>query len=160
MEPISDALLEEALPADIEVRIRQRAMSLLAAREHSRAELRGKLLQRFNAGAVIDDVIDRLAAEGLQSDERFIEAFIASRTRRGQGPVRIRGELQQRGIDKALTSRYLDRAGVDWRELAERALQKKYGPPSDEGPLKARQIRFLQYRGFTHDQIQSLWRFA
>ena len=87
--------------------------------------------------------------ENLQSDERFAESFVSARSGRGQGPVRIRMELEQRGVAGGLIENALDAAAVDWGELAADVRRKRFGAkfPSDFRE-RARQSRFLQYRGF------------
>ena len=130
------------------------AMDLLARREHSETELRTKLTARDFTSDEIDATLAGLARDGLLSNERFTEAFIAARTRRGQGPVRIRVELEARGIGAALIGAGLE--DIDWFALAREARHRKFGPgaPADYAE-RARQARFLQYRGFTGEQIRS-----
>lgn len=83
--------------------IRLRAMGLLARREHSHLELHRKLADRFPEHVdLLDQVLVGLQQDNLQSDERFAEAFVSSRVRKGQGPHRISMELQQRGLDQPL----------------------------------------------------------
>lgn len=133
--------------------LRRRAMDLLARREHSRRELRDKMLARIEAVTGIDGVLDRLEQEGLLSDRRFAEAFVRSRIGRGQGPVRIRQELRQRGVDEITAAQALEEQGCDWFALAEQVAHRKFGAESalDQREL-ARRLRFLQYRGFTAEQ--------
>ena len=133
-------------------------MRQLARREHSRVELVRKLSVDFAAEAVlIERVLDQLVAEGLQSDTRFAEAFVASRIRRGQGPQRIRRELTERGIDVELIQHTLTTAEVDWCALALSVSTQKFGRKSAEDwPERARRARFLQYRGFGADEIQAI----
>ncbi|MBI2783222.1 MAG: regulatory protein RecX [Gammaproteobacteria bacterium] len=133
-------------------------MRQLARREHSRVELVRKLSVDFAAEAVlIERVLDQLVAEGLQSDTRFAEAFVASRIRRGQGPQRIRRELTERGIDVELIQHTLTTAEVDWCALALTVSTQKFGRKSAEAwPERARRARFLQYRGFGADEIQAI----
>ena len=129
-------------------------MDLLARREHSVAELRAKLIAReFDAGEV-DRAVARLAEEGLVSDERFAEAYVASRVRKGQGPLRIRVELERRGVSSDFITTCLEQGDIDWDGLARSVRVKKFGSVSIENYREwARQAKFLQYRGFTGDQI-------
>jgi regulatory protein len=127
-------------------------MDLLARREHSRLELWRKLQSRFDKEE-LDQALNVLADENLQSDERFAQSFTRERMLRGYGPLRIDSELRQRGvvrntIEKALANVPREE-GICWRELARQALQRKFGdaPPSDVKD-KARRLRFLSYRGF------------
>ncbi len=131
--------------------IRLQAMNLLARREHLRHELAFKLGKRFGSDAesAIKSVLDDLSAEGLLSDERFTESYIRQRVGKGYGPDRIRQELRQKGVDTALLDLALESADVDWVERAAAVRFKKFGstPPLDFKE-KARQMRFLNYRGF------------
>lgn len=131
-------------------------MDYLARREYGRRELREKLIGAGFAGEIAGEAVARLAAEGLQDDGRFAAALVQSRINQGKGPVRIRQELEQRGIDTGLIDDALANCGENWPELARRVRRRKFGAelPSDF-PAKARQMRFLQYRGFTPDQIQA-----
>ena len=130
-------------------------MDLLARREHSARELRNKLLLRGFEREEAEQAIEGLAADGLVSDERFAEAFVASRGRKGQGPVRIRGELEQRGVADDLIAASIGRVEVDWTVAAFDVRRKKYGlgAPRDIRE-RARQSKFLQYRGFTGEQVR------
>lgn len=136
------------------VDIRLAAMNLLAMREHSVQELRRKLIQRFDEPALVTEAIARLTADNLQSDERYAEAFINMRKRQGKGPVRIALELKEKGINESLIEMYLDAADQDWFESARVEKQKRFGVARPQTMKeKARQMRFLQYRGFTQPQI-------
>ena len=133
---------------------RNAALDLLARREHSLAELREKLLAREFDPAEVEEALARLAGEGLADDGRFCEAFIAARIRKGQGPIRIRAELVERGIDGETIARCIADAH-DWRALARDVRARRFGAslPADFG-ARARQSRFLEYRGFTGEQIR------
>ena len=132
---------------------RHMAMDLLSRREHSRRELVQKLTARGVDGQECEQVVDQLAAEGLQNDARFAESFINSRVDRGSGPVKIRHELDQRGVSSELIDTCLLDLAADWSALARSVRQKRFG---SEQPVdykeKARQARFLQQRGFTAEQ--------
>ena len=137
------------------VEARKKAMDLLARREHGSVELARKLEKAGFDGDIAVEAIQKLSAEGLQSDRRFIEAFVQSRISQGKGPVRIRSELAERDINSGLIDDALGETGQDWNALAREIRRKKFGtePPADFKE-KARQMRFLQYRGFEPDQIQ------
>ncbi len=135
---------------------RNLAMNWLARREHSLAELRDKLASREFEPATIEETIAALAREGLVSDERFAESFIAARMRKGQGPVRIRAELKKRGVAAAMVQQHIDQAGRDWFALAADVRRKKFGEQLPaEYKDKAKQMRFLEYRGFDGEQIRA-----
>jgi|SRR5690554_791259 len=139
--------------------IRFSAMNFLAMREHSTKELQQKLNARFEDSNLVAEVVDRLREEGLQSDDRFCEAFIAMRARQGKGPARILLELKDKGVATELINAALDVNDTGWYELAAKERIKRFGAalPQDLKD-KSRQIRFLQYRGFSNSQINSLFR--
>ena len=145
---------EERFASALEAR--KKAMDYLARREYGWLELKKKLGQAGFEAPAVDEAVDQLRAEGLQDDTRFIESFIRSRIGQGKGPVRIRVDLEQRGLDSALIEAGLEEAEEDWFALARQVRQQKFGPdlPQDFKE-KARQMRFLQYRGFEQAHIQS-----
>ena len=131
-------------------------MDLLARREHGREELAKKLADKGYLRSVVDDELERLTDEGLQSDTRFAESFVQSRINQGKGPARIRADLGQRGIPDHVIEGALEAAAADWYALARQERVKKFGGEAPaEYKEKARQMRFLQYRGFESDQIQA-----
>lgn len=138
------------------IEARKKAMDYLARREHGRAELIAKLARFGFEDDTADTAVAQLFDDNLQSDTRFVEAFIASRISQGKGPLKIRADLRERGIDGKSIAQGLDAAGCDWYLAAADVRQKKFG---EERPRdfdeKARQMRFLQSRGFDTDQIQA-----
>ncbi|MDH5456856.1 MAG: recombination regulator RecX [Gammaproteobacteria bacterium] len=135
---------------------RRKAMDFLARREYGQTELVRKLADKGFDHDVAARAVNQLAAEGLQSDQRFAESFVQSRINQGKGPVRIRLDLGQRGISDSTIEIAIEEADADWRALAREQRRKKFGnaAPADFKD-KARQMRFLQYRGFEQDHIQS-----
>jgi regulatory protein len=135
-------------------KIRLSAMGILAGREYLRSQLQAKLEKKFDNSSLIPDVLDQLAAENLQSDHRFVEAFIRARISRGQGSTRIRLDLKSRGAETGLIEQLLNEADVDWFKLAKDTAQLKFGSDHRvDAKEKAKRMRFLQYRGFSFDQI-------
>jgi regulatory protein len=131
-------------------------MNWLARREHSLAELREKLAKREFPPEAIEAAVAGLAADGLVSDERFADSLIAVRIRTGKGPLRIRGELKQRGVSAELIRLHMDKAGADWDQLAREVRERKFGAEVPEDfKEKAKQMRFLEYRGFSGEQIRA-----
>lgn len=132
------------------------ALDALARREHSRYELSRKLTGKLGCDAVlVDPVLDRLEEDGLLSDWRFAEAFVSARVRRGQGPLRIRAELRERRVAEDSIEAVLAAAEMDWVALAVEVLRKKFGKNTGADYRdRARRMRFLQYRGFTGEQIR------
>lgn len=131
-------------------------MRVLAVREHSRAELLRKLLAHGWAADSVHGVLDRLATDGLQSDRRYTEQYVAERTARGFGPLRIRAELRQRGVADALVATYLD-ADVDWPARLAQVAAHKFGlAPCADRREWGRRARFLEQRGFPAAMIHRL----
>ncbi len=136
------------------------ALELLARREHSRRELQSKLASRGFLDEVFGPVLDELEQAGTLADARFTDSFVRSRIAKGQGPQRIRAELAQRGIDGAEAEEGLAAADVDWLATIRAVRAKRFGPelPRDYAE-RARQARFLQYRGFDSAQIRAALEF-
>ncbi len=138
------------------IEARKKAMNYLARREYGRLELQAKL---ENAGFNTESArvaVDRLASENLQCDRRFTDNFIQSRIDKGKGPVRARLELQERRLEASLVDEILSECDANWVAMARQVREKKFGPelPADFKE-KARQMRFLQQRGFEPGQIQA-----
>jgi len=131
-------------------------MDLLARREHSRLELYQKLKKKQFESNIINVELDKLSNEGLQSDERFAEAFLRSRIEKGKGPNIILSELLQRGIDEFLASNILDSITEgQWCEMAYQTMNKKLGNESElDYDKQLKLMKFLNYRGFTRSQIE------
>lgn len=141
--------------ADQRTAARRLAMDLLARREHSRQELKRKLLAREFPPSDIRVVLDALREEGLQNDRRFIEAFVRSRLSKGKGPLKVQAELAARGVPDALVHEVLSAAQADWVALATSVLSRRFGDePVADFRDKARRMRFLAQRGFTSEQSQ------
>ncbi len=131
-------------------------MDFLARREYGQKELIKKLADKGYDRAIAEQAVVNLTAEGLQSDQRFTDSFIQSRIQQGKGPVRVRVDLGQRGIGDAAIDCALEKVSTDWYELARNTRIRKFGnvQPADF-KAKAKQMRFLQYRGFETDHIQA-----
>ncbi len=136
--------------------VRRAAMNLLARREYAHAELAIRLSRRDMPAELVDAVLDDLSAENLLSDARFAESFIGAWAARGKGPTRIRHELERRGVSGDLIDNALEASGIDWAAVAKDVRHKRFGAPLPaDFKDKARQMRFLQYRGFAADHIQA-----
>jgi regulatory protein len=112
-------------------------------------------VQRGCPEEIAAGIVAALAAEGLVSDERFIEALLHVRRVRGYGPLYIRRELEEKGIDRSTIERWLDVGSCGWVEDVKRVNKKKFGGKQPASLAeRAKQTRFLQSRGFTHEQIR------
>lgn len=139
---------------EMEQAIREKAIQLLARREYSVRELQTKLGATFDSEQV-EQVLLGLAEQGLQSDERFANGLVRGRVNQGHGPIRIQAELKQKGIEPSLIQQAMDANGVDWFEQALATYQRRFGTHhATDMKIRAKQMRFLQYRGFSLDQIR------
>jgi regulatory protein len=137
--------------------LRLAAMNLLARREYSAQELRQKLSQKSSDQVAINHVIQRLIEDGLQSDERFTEAFTKMRLGQGKGSAVVGFELKQKGISPQLIGVYVQSSDSQWQESLSQLIHRRFaGQIADEPREKAKQLRFLQSRGFTLDQIRQV----
>jgi len=137
--------------------LRDAALRLLARREHSYRELSQKLRQRGWPEPELEQVLSDLAEQGLQSDERFVESFVRSRAQKAYGPMRIRAELGQRGIERAQIDRALRESDADWLELAGNWYERRYrGTPPADLKDRSRRQQALARRGFDHSIVREL----
>ena len=143
---------------DTPVAVRRTAMDLLARREHGRVELTRKLRQRGAPSEIIDTELDRLTEEGLLSESRYLESFVSYRARSGYGPLRIREELSQRGLQRADIERALRESGFNWQAQLEDIWRRKFaGQLPTDARERAQQGRFLSYRGYSMEMIGRLF---
>ena len=132
--------------------IRLKIMDFLARREYSSKEIYQKMSRRVEYKEMLEDSIDQLVKEGLISDERYAESYFQSRKNRGFGPLRIKNELKQKGVNESLFNEIQE--GTDWSVLAMNVLQKKVRgkfPEEQKDVLKLK--NFLNYRGFNFQDI-------
>ncbi|MGY5955740.1 recombination regulator RecX [Kosakonia sp. BK9b] len=150
-------------------RLRDRAMRILAMRDHSEQEFRRKLtapvMTKNGPEALdttpeeIDEVVEWCQQHNFLDDARFARQFIASRARKGYGPARIRQELNQKGIPRQMGENALYECEIDWAVSAREQAVRKYGEPlPTEFVAKIKVQRFLLYRGFLQEDIQEIWR--
>jgi regulatory protein len=131
------------------------AVALLARRDFASGELRQKLGSQGYDAAVVATLVAELVEERALDDARYSEHYVAYHAGRGQGPVRIGGDLRSLGVPSELIEAALS-AGPNWRELARAIRVRKFGAePPEDWTEKTRQARFLQYRGFSSDHIRA-----
>lgn len=126
--------------------LRERALSLLARREHSAAELARKLAPHGEEEEIAA-LLERLREENLLSHARFAEALAHSRRGR-HGSVRLKAELREKGVEEALIGQVVADARSHDLEAARALWRKKFGEPAPDAAGRAKQIRFLLGRGF------------
>ena len=135
------------------------AVGLLARREYARAELEDKLIAKGWEKSEVCAALDELAAQGYLTDARYAHALVAQKTgrysRRG-----IAAELKTKGVGAQEIAAALANADLDDDAALAALWQRRYGrAPADERE-KARQVRFLQSRGFSLSAILKLLRNA
>ena len=150
-------------------RLLDRAIRILAMRDHSEKELRRKLaapVMSKNGPEALDvtpEELEQVVAWCIENryldDNRFVGQFIASRSRKGYGPARIRQELSQKGIARQAVEQAMRECDIDWVSLARAQAQRKYGEPLPSAFAEKVKIqRFLLYRGYLMEDIQEIWR--
>lgn len=133
-------------------RLRSYAFAVLTRKEYSKKDLIEKLALYAENREEVLTLVDELSRENYQSDQRVAEMVVRSQIRKGKGPNRIKLALHAKSIDKALAQDDINE--IDWYEEAYQLKVKKYGTEVSKDPkVKAKQIRFLQYRGFEMDAI-------
>lgn len=149
-------------------RLLDRAMRILGMRDHSEQEFRRKLtapvMTKTGPEPVdateddVNNVVNWCYENRYLDDARFARQFIASRSRKGYGPARIRQELTQKGIDRETGEEAMRECDIDWIEIAREQAQRKYGDPLPAVfAEKVKVQRFLLYRGFLMEDIKELW---
>lgn len=137
--------------------IHNACLRLLTLREHSRHELLQKLsLKGFNKDDILA-VVDELAEQGWQSDQRYAECYARYRMQKGFGPIMIAYELKQTGISYANFDLALTELDTTWQQLLAQVYLKKYKqtPILDRNEWVKRS-RFLFQRGFSSEMISEL----
>jgi Uncharacterized protein conserved in bacteria len=132
--------------------LRARALRLLARREHSREELRRKLLPHLAETDNVESLLDDFTQRGWLSDARFAEHSIRAKARRF-GPLRVAQHLRERGLDEEAIAAGFHAAGQDGIASIESVWKSRFHAPPADDRERARHIRFLQGRGFALDHI-------
>ena len=143
---------------DAKQQLLRAAERFLARREHSAYELKQKLTRHSDDAELIAEVIAALQKENWQSDQRFVESYVRSRTERGYGPLIIQAELIGKGVDESLITNAIGQLNERAEHTIKQAYEKKYGQqPIADYQDKAKRMQFLQRRGFSHEQIKQLF---
>lgn len=128
------------------------ALRYLARREHSCLELTRKLEQQGVSGQIAGEVVETLAESNLVSDERFAEAVARHRVSSHYGPLRIRAELRQKGVNDQSIASALAPFNDGWHERAYEWVCRRQRGELDR-KSEARLYRGGVQRGFSHDQV-------
>lgn len=149
---------EDPYATEVIQQLYQKGLSLLARREHSSLEIKQKLApfaKEHDCAEHIPWVLEKLISDGYLSDTRFADMLLRSRIGKGHGPLRIRQELQHKGVDGAIIAQSLDQCDTDWFALAATVRLRRFSgkKPANQKEL-GRQMRFLGGRGFSQEQIR------
>ena len=138
-------------------KVYNKALDIVSRREHSEKEIKNKLLEKFDAPEIIEQVVLKLIENNLINDVRFAEMYVLVRKRKGFGPKKIQFELMARGIDDSISSLVITEEG-SWKEAAQKAFNKKFkNGASQEFKERNKQKTFLQNRGFSFEEIDSVF---
>ena len=138
--------------------LRVHALQLLTRRDHSRAELKAKLAAEAESEEELDAVLDTLQEQRLLSDHRYASQRVVARAGR-YGNARLKQELRQTGISDEDIAAALPEAG-DETQRCQSVWARKFGELPKSAAERAKQMRFLQYRGFSGDAIRQVMRGA
>lgn len=138
------------------MKLRERALNLLARREHSRAELEKKLARFLDDEGAADElaaVLDQLERDNLLSDVRYAEALANARGGR-HGSLRLKADLREKGVPAAVTAEVLAGARENDLEAARAVWRRKFGEIANDAAARAKQMRFLSSRGFPAEIVR------
>lgn len=136
--------------------LRVAALRLLTRRDHSRAELAAKLAPQAESAEQLAAVLDTLQAERLLSDTRYASQRVVARAGR-YGNARLKQELRQQGIGDDDIAAALPEGG-DEASRCQAVWAKKFDQLPQTAEQRAKQMRFLQYRGFSGEAIRRVMR--
>jgi len=144
---------------DTYTKLKHRAIDLLSRREHGESELFDKLLKKAPKEDGVSEVVQRVVSEMVAleyvSDFRFARSSIRSKALQGNGPLKIRQALKLKRVPEEVISSAFDELEIDWFENVVALRERKFGLEAVQDiKLKAKQQRFLQYRGYSFDHIQ------
>ena len=137
--------------------LRSRALGLLARREHSRVELQRKLSPHTEDAQELIDLLDDFTRRGWLSDARFAEALVHDKQAKF-GTSRLAYELRQRGVEESVIRGQLAELKDSELERARQVWQSKFGVLPEDAKARAKQMRFLQSRGFSFEVIGKVMR--
>ncbi|OFS11535.1 recombination regulator RecX [Hafnia sp. HMSC23F03] len=135
-----------------------RAMRLLAQRDHSETELRRKLAAQDVSEEDVEQAIAYCHEHHWLDDRRFAERYLVMRSQKGYGVQRIQQELGMKGIARDLIHDAFASSDIDWCALAKQTAHRKFGQTlPEEWKEKAKVQRFLLYRGFFQEEIYAVF---
>jgi len=138
-----------------EISLRERALTMLARREHTRAEMTRKLSPHTESPGQVEQLLDALAARGWLSEARFAESRANTLTRKF-GSLKIEHDLRSRGVSPEVVQQTLERAHAQELQTCRAAWQRKFGVLPQNAAERGRQMRFLAGRGFSAEAVRQV----
>jgi regulatory protein len=138
-----------------EISLRDRALAMLARREHTRAEMRRKLFPHSESPEQIEQLLDALAARGWLSETRFAESR-ANTLARKFGSRKIEYDLKSRGVSAEVVEQTVERTRAQELENCRAAWLRKFGALPQDAAERGRQMRFLAGRGFSAETVRQV----
>ncbi len=135
--------------------LKSKALYFLSRREYAYQELFTKLKKYSESESEIRQVLDNLRESGYLSEQRFIQSFINSRSKK-HGLLKIKYQLSQKTTDSDLVTQIINDTEFDEVALARELFRKKFGVVAADRTELAKQIRFLQNRGFSYFIIKQV----
>lgn len=129
-----------------------RALRLLSAREHSRAELERKLARFEEEPGTLAKALDNLQAKDFINEARVVESVVYRRSAK-LGASRIKQELQAKGLEPEVVAQAVEQLRGTELERAREVWRKKFGTQPQDAAERGKQMRFLASRGFDGDTI-------
>src|SRR5664279_4828843 len=136
-----------------EISLRERALAMLARREHTRTEMARKLSPHCEYPEQIEQLLDTLVARGWLSETRFAESR-ANALARKFGSRKIEYDLRNRGVSAEVVEQTVERALAQELNNCRAAWQKKFGALPQDAAERGRQMRFLAGRGFSAEAVR------
>ena len=138
-----------------EISLRERALAMLARREHTRAEMARKLSLHCEYREQIEQLLDALVARGWLSETRFAESR-ANALARKFGSRKIEYDLMSRGVSAEVVERTMEQARAQELGNCRAAWQRKFGALPQDAAERGRQMRFLAGRGFSAEAVRQV----
>ncbi|WP_370765733.1 recombination regulator RecX [Haemophilus sp.] len=133
-------------------------VNLLARREYSEFELRNKMQEKAFTEDEIDETIAYCQKKNWQNDKRFAENYLHARSQRGYGANRIKQELRQlKGVSSDVINEVLTESEINWIEIAEKVLHKKFPNYAEPQPIKSKQKiwQYMLSHGFYSEEFSN-----
>ena len=139
----------------LEISLRERALAMLARREHTRAEMTRKLSPHSESPEQVEQLLEALVARGWLSETRFAESR-ANALARKFGSRKIEHDLRRRGVSAEVVEHAVEQAQAQELDNCRAAWQRKFGVLPQNAAERGRQMRFLAGRGFSAEAVRQV----